>query len=116
MAKKKKNAFARYFENFGFKQIGEISMVVALITLIVGWSICTATDGIVAVIAFGLFALSSLFSIFHDIIVIKTEKNPRSPERKVAKVGIIVSVAIFAVAVFGVIWGLTVGFVVPDVG
>lgn len=27
MAKKKKNAFARYFENFGFKQIGEISMV-----------------------------------------------------------------------------------------
>ena len=114
MAKKKKNAFARYFENFGFKQIGEISMVVALITLIVGWSICTATDGIVA--AFGLFALSSLFSIFHDIIVIKTEKNPRSPERKAAKVGIIVSVAIFAVAVFGVIWGLTVGFVVPDVG
>ena len=113
MAKKKKNAFARYFENFGFKQIGEISMVVALITLIVGWSICTATDGIVAVIAFGLFALSSLFSIFHDI---KTEKNPRSPERKAAKVGIIVSVAIFAVAVFGVIWGLTVGFVVPDVG
>lgn len=85
MAKKKKNAFARYFENFGFKQIGEISMVVALITLIVGWSICTATDGIVAVIAFGLFALSSLFSIFHDIIVIKTEKILVRPNARLQK-------------------------------
>lgn len=115
MAKKNKNAFARYFENFGLKQLSDITMIVALITLIVGWSICTATDGIVAVVAFGLFALASLLSIFHGIVVMKTEKNPRSPERKAAKVDIIISVVVFAIAVFGVIWGLVVGFVVPDV-
>lgn len=109
---KKKNIFQRYFENFGLKQICDILMVVSLILLVVGWILCKTTE-LILIIAFGLFALTTFLSIIKCLTIIKNEPNKRSPERRAAVVNVIISAIIFLVAVFALIWGLTVGYVLP---
>lgn len=111
---KKKNVFRRYFENFGLKQICDILMIVSLIVLIVGWCLWKTTD-IVVIISFGLFALTSVLRIIGCLKIIHSEPNKRSPERRAAIVNSIIMVIILAVAIFGLVWGITTGFAIPDI-
>lgn len=110
---KKKNIFSRYFENFGLKQTCDILMIVSLIVLIVGWALWQTTETVLTV-AFGLFALTSSLGIIKCLRVIHDEPNKRSPERRAAVVNLILMSIIFVIAVFALIWSLTVGFVLPD--
>ncbi len=109
---KKKNIFQRYFENFGLKQICDILMVIAFILVIVGWILWRTTE-IVLNISFALFVLTSVLSIIRCINIIHKEPNKRSPERRAATVNIVIMLIFFAVALFALIWGLTVGYALP---
>ena len=111
---KKKNVFQRYFENFGLKQICDILMIVSLIVLIVGWILWQTTD-MVLLIAFGLFVATSILSIVRCLKVIRLEPNKRSPERRAAVVNAIIMSIILAVALFALIWGITVGYQLPAI-
>ncbi len=111
---KKKNVFQRYFENFGLKQICDILMVIALILVIVGWILWQTTE-IILIISFALFVLTSALSIIRCIGIIRKEPNKRSPERRAAVVNVVIMIVFFAVALFALIWGLTVGYALPNV-
>ena len=109
---KNKNIFRRYFEDFGLKQICDILMIISLILLIVGWILWQTTD-IVYLVAFGLFALTSALRIIRCFGIIHAEPNKRSPERRAAVVNAVIMGIVFVVAMFGLIYGITVGFVLP---
>ncbi len=109
---KKKNIFQRYFENFGLKQICDILMIVSLILLIVGWCLWKTTD-LVIIIALGLFACTSALAIIRCIAIIHKEPNKRSPERRAAIINMAIMLVIFVIALIGLIYGLTEGFVLP---
>ncbi len=109
---KKKNIFQRYFENFGLKQICDILIIVSCVLLIVGWCLWKTTD-LVLIIALALFCITSLLAIVRCIAIIHREPNKRSPERRSAIINMAIMCIILVIALVGLIYGITVGFVLP---
>ncbi|MBE5730737.1 MAG: DUF1218 domain-containing protein [Clostridiales bacterium] len=111
---KRKNVFQRYFEGPKLKIACDMLMIISLILLVVGWIIWKSTE-VVLLISFALFVLTSLLSIYRSVSIIRKEPNKRSPERRAAIVSLVISIIIFAIALFGLIWGICVGYAIPAI-
>lgn len=101
--KKKNNAFAEYFKNFGLKQICDFIMLAGMIVLFTG----LFTNEIVIAVGMGLIIVASGIAIFKSVRVLLTKNiNKRSPEYKRALINTVIMGVIFVLAVFGFIYSL----------
>lgn len=104
---KKQNIFARYFENFGLRQICDMMMVAGAILLIVGLSISAASlSASLIVLGVGLciYIVASGLAIVRAVLVLTSKINHRAPEYKRAIVNTVIMGVIFALAVFALIY------------
>lgn len=104
---KKQNIFARYFENFGLRQICDMMMVAGAILLIVGLSISAASLSaslIVLGVGLGIYIVASGLAIARAVLVLTSKINHRAPEYKRAIVNTVIMGVIFALAVFALIY------------
>lgn len=104
---KKQNIFARYFENFGLRQICDMMMVAGAILLIVGLSISAASllaSLIVLGVGLGVYIVASGLAIVRAVLVLTSKINHRAPEYKRAIVNTVIMGVIFALAVFALIY------------
>lgn len=104
---KKQNIFARYFENFGLRQICDMMMVAGAILLIVGLSISAASlsaSFIVLGVGLGIYIVASGLAIVRAVLVLTSKINHRAPEYKRAIVNTVIMGVIFALAVFALIY------------
>lgn len=104
---KKQNIFARYFENFGLRQICDMMMVAGAILLIVGLSISAASLSaslIVLGVGLGIYIVASGLAIIRAVLVLTSKINHRAPEYKRAIVNTVIMGVIFALAVFALIY------------
>ena len=104
---KKQNIFARYFENFGLRQICDMMMVAGAILLIVGLSISAASLSaslIVLGVGLGIYIVASGLAIVRVVLVLTSKINHRAPEYKRAIVNTVIMGVIFALAVFALIY------------
>ena len=104
---KKQNVFARYFADFGLRQICDILMIVGAIMLIVGLSISVASLSasiIVLGIGLGVYIVASGLAIVRAVLVLTSKINHRAPEYKRAIVNTVIMGVIFALAVFALIY------------
>lgn len=104
---KKQNIFARYFENFGLRQICDMMMVAGAILLIVGLSISAAllsASLIVLGVGLGIYIVASGLAIVRAVLVLTSKINHRAPEYKRAIVNTVIMGVIFALAVFALIY------------
>ena len=105
---KKTNIFARYFANFGLRQICDILMVLGALTLLVGLFVSiSASRASVVILTVGLciYVVGCILALVRTISVLVSKKiNHRSPEYKKAIVNTVIMGIIFALAVFGLIY------------
>ena len=101
---KKQNIFARYFENFGLRQICDMMMVAGAILLIVGLSISLSASLIVLGVGLGIYIVASGLAIVRAVLVLTSKINHRAPEYKRAIVNTVIMGVIFALAVFALIY------------
>lgn len=105
---KKKNFIARYFENFGLKQISEILLFIGLIALIVSLFFTQQVEfaRIFMSITLSVVALAFALAVLRHVLVLTNKKvNRRSPEFKNALVSVIVAGIFMLVSLFGAIFG-----------
>ena len=109
---KKPNIFARYFANFGLRQICDILMVLGALTLLVGLFVSiSAVRASVVILIVGLciYIVGCIVALVRTVSVLVNKKiNHRSPEYKKAIVNTIIMGLIFALAVFGLVYILLV--------
>ncbi len=103
--KRRKNAFKRYMTPFGLRQICDIIMLLAALTLIVGLIIYSTTD-IVLMIGLGMMILGSLLAIIRSTRVLTSGINKRAPEFKSAITNTIIMAVICAIAILGLIFAI----------
>ena len=102
-ARKKKNAFVRYFTPFGLRQVCDIVMLVGAILIIVG--LCVS-DGVL-IAGFVCYALSAACAIVRCCLVLFSKNvNHRDPAYKSAIINTVVMGVLFALAVFGIVWAI----------
>lgn len=99
---KNQNFIQAYFANFGLRQICDFLMLGGAIVLIVGlFNMKT-----VLMIGLGIYVVASLLAVVRSaLVLLKKDVNHRSPEFKNARINIIIMSLIFALALFGFIWG-----------
>ncbi|MBR2988793.1 MAG: hypothetical protein IKC64_03615 [Clostridia bacterium] len=109
---KKSNIFARYFANFGLRQICDILMVLGALTLLVGLFVSiSAHRASVVILTVGLciYIVGCIIALVRTVSVLVNKKiNHRSPEYKKAIINTVIMGLIFALAVFGLIYILLV--------
>ena len=106
---KKKNFIARYFTNFGIKQISEILIFVGLIALIVSLFFIDQVEfaKIFMGVTLGVLALAYALGVIRHVLVITNKKvNRRSPEYKHSITMIVVTGIMFALCLFGCLFAL----------
>ena len=106
---KKKNFIARYFSNFGIKQISEILIVIGLIALIVSLFFTEEVQfaKIFMGVTLAVVALAFALNIIRNVLVITDKKvNRRSPEFKHSVTMLVVSAIMFALCLFGCLFAL----------
>lgn len=104
---KKQNAIARYFSNFGLKQICDILMVCGAIVILVGLFVSIssyATSKVILAIGFGVYILACVLALVSTVKVLLSKINHRAPEYKRAVTNTVIMAIIFAVAVFALIY------------
>ena len=103
----KKNAIARYFENFGLKQICDIMMLVGAITILVGLFVAISSvvaSEIILGIGLGIYIIACILALISTVKVLLSKINHRSPEYKRAIANTIIMGIILALAIFGFIF------------
>lgn len=109
---KKTNIFARYFANFGLRQICDILMVLGALTLLVGLFVSISSypaSKVILTIGLCIYVVGCIVALVRTISVLVNKKiNHRSPEYKKAIVNTVIMGVIFALAVFGLIYILLV--------
>lgn len=103
---KRKNFIARYFKNFGLKQISEILLFIGLVALIVSLFFTEQVEfaKTFMAITIGVVALGFALGFARHLLVVLGKKlNRRSPEFKNALVNAIVSGALTLLAIVGLI-------------
>ena len=106
---KKQNIIARYFSDFGLRQICDILMIIGAITLIVGLFISLASVSVsITVLTVGLciYIVASVLALVRTVTVLCSKINHRSPDYKRAIVNTVIMAVIFALSVFGLIYVL----------
>lgn len=110
---KKKNIFARYFENFGLRQICDMLMIIGAITLLVGLFVSISAyraSVVVLVVGLCIYIVGCVIALVRTVSVLISKKiNHRSPEYKRAIVNTVIMGVILALAIFGLIYILVVG-------
>ena len=103
--RKKQNPFVRYFTPFGLKQICDLAMLVGFVLLIVG--LCTVNGVLLA--GFIVYLLASGASIALCIkIMIQRREHKKDPSYKSARINLIIMSVLCAIALFGMIWTITI--------
>lgn len=106
--KRSRNPIARYFADFGLKQVCDITMIVGAILLIVGLSISVASvkaAKVVLLIGLIVYIIAAGLAIFSAVrVLVNKEINHRAPEYKRAIVNVSIMSLIFALAVFALVW------------
>ena len=80
---KKQNIIARYFSDFGLRQICDILMIIGAITLIVGLFISLASVSVsLTILTVGLciYIVASVLALVRTVLVLCSKINHRSPE------------------------------------
>ena len=110
---KKKNVFARYFSNFGLRQICDILMILGALTLLAGLFVAISNyraSVVVLVIGLCIYIVGCVIALVRTVRVLVSKKiNHRSPEYKKAIVNTVIMGIILALAVFGLIYILVIG-------
>lgn len=104
---KKQNIIARYFSDFGLRQICDILMIIGAITLIVGLFISLASVSVaLTILTVGLciYIVASVLALVRTVLVLCSKINHRSHEYKRAIVNTVIMAVILALSVFGLIY------------
>lgn len=100
----KKNFIAKYFENFGLKQISQILLLVGAITLIVSLFLLNSVQGcvITAIIGSALIVIASAIGIvMHVLTIVKT--NRHRVEFKNAVANLVIAIVLLAISIVSIV-------------
>lgn len=101
--RRSKNPIVRYFTPFGVRQICDILLFVAAITVIVGMIVYKSTD-VVLIVGISLFLAGALLAVYRSSRILLSGINKRSPEFKSAMVNTIIMGVITVVAILGLVF------------
>ena len=94
-----------YFSVFGLRQACDLLLIIASVFLIVGMFVEPLW---VTIVGFSLFIVGALISIVRMLIVARSSVKNSSPELRNAIINIVIMTVVFGLAVFGLIYNLTV--------
>ena len=98
---KNQNFIQAYFSDFGLRQICDFLMLGGAVVLIVGlFNMKT-----VLMVGLGIYVVASALAIVRSTVVLVSGINHRAPEYKNALINVIIMGVIFALALFGFIFG-----------
>lgn len=98
---KKQNFIQAYFSDFGLRQICDFLMLGGAVVLIVGlFNMKT-----VLMVGLGIYVVAAALAIVRSTVVLVSGINHRAPEYKNALINVIIMSVIFALALFGFIFG-----------
>lgn len=99
---KKQNFIQAYFSNFGLRQICDFLMLGGAIVLLVG----VFVSNLVITVGLGIYLVATAMAIVRSVMVLCSKINKRSPEYKNAIINTVIMSVIFALALFGFIYGI----------
>lgn len=103
---KKQNIFARYFADFGIRQICDITMLVGAVLLIVGLFVSLASLSaslVILGVGLGIYIVASVLSIVRCVFVLISKINHRAPEYKRAIVNTVIMSVILVLSIVALV-------------
>ncbi len=92
-----------YFSEFGLRQVCDIILLSAAVTLIVGMFVRPVA---VTIVGFALFIVGSAMSVVRTVLVLRSGVFRASPEFRNAVVNLVIMSVVFALAMFGLIYNI----------